>query len=103
MAVLAAVAVESGARGRGLGAALVRQFLAEVRDGGAEVAELVTVVPGEGGAAVGFYERLGWCATGDRRTRDGTTVRTYTYPLDRPDPAPTPDHHLIESEQAHDD
>lgn len=97
VAVLAAVAVESGARGRGLGAALVRQFLAEVRASGAEVAELVTVVPGEGGAGVGFYERLGWCATGERHTRDGTTVRTYVYRLDRPAPPRVRDH-LIESE-----
>lgn len=97
VAVLAAVAVESGARGRGLGAALVRHFVAEARASGAEVAELVTVVPGEGGAGAGFYERLGWSATGDRRTRDGTTVRTYVYPLDRPAPSRVRGY-LIESE-----
>lgn len=84
VAVLAAVAVESDARGRGLGAALVRRFLAEARAGGVDVAELVTVVPAEGGAGAEFYERLGWCATGDRRTRDGTTVRTYAYSLRKP-------------------
>lgn len=81
LAVLAAVAVEGGARGRGVGAALVRHFLAQARAGGADVAELVTVVPAAGGASAGFYERLGWCPTGDRCTRDGTTVRTYAYPL----------------------
>ena len=81
VAVLAAVAVEPDARGRGLGVALVREFLAQAQDRGAEVAELVTVVPAEGGAGAPFYERLGWRRTGDRRTRDGTTVRTYIYPL----------------------
>lgn len=92
VAVLAAVAVEGGARGRGLGAALVRQFLAQARDRGADVAELVTVIPAEGGAGAGFYERLGWCPTGDRRTRDGTTVRTYVYPLRGPARPPARDH-----------
>ena len=81
VAVLAAVAVEPGARGRGLGAALVRRFLAEARAQDAAVAELVTVVPAEDAAGGGFYEALGWCARGDRRSRDGATVRTYAYPL----------------------
>jgi len=81
VAVLAAVAVETSARGRGLGAHLVRRFLAEARNSGAGVAELVTVAPADGGAAAGFYERLGWRAVGDLCTRDGTTVRTYVYIL----------------------
>jgi len=81
VAVLAAVAVEPGARGRGLGAALVHRFLDEAHARDAAVAELVTVVPAEGGASTRFYERLGWRARGDRRSRDGTTVRTYAYPL----------------------
>lgn len=81
VAVLAAVAVDTGARGRGLGAHLVRHFVAEARNSGADVAELVTVAPADGGATSGFYERLGWRAAGDRRTRDGTTVRTFALPL----------------------
>ena len=88
VAVLAAVAVEPGARGRGVGAALVRRFLAEARAGGADLAELVTVVPAEDGAGATFYERLGWLPTGDRRTRDGTNVRTYVYALASPGQPP---------------
>ncbi|NEK93365.1 GNAT family N-acetyltransferase [Modestobacter muralis] len=92
VAVLAAVAVQDSARGHGLGAALVHHFLAAAQAGGADVAELVTVVPHEGGTSAGFYECLGWCATGDRSTRDGTTVRTYAYPLRRPSRPPARDH-----------
>ena len=99
VAVLAAVAVEPGARGRGLGAALVRRFLAEAGAQDAAVAELVTVVPAEGAAGAGFYERLGWCARADRRSRDGVTVRTYAYPL-RSCTQPPPSDQVTEREDA---
>lgn len=87
VAVLAAVAVESGRHGEGLGTHLVRHFLVGARDAGADLAELTTAASSDGGAAAAFYERLGWRAGEDRQTRDGTTVRTYFYLLRDPSPA----------------
>jgi GNAT superfamily N-acetyltransferase len=74
VAVLSAVAVLPDRRGRGIGGRLVAQFLSHARFSGATTAELVT--PTALGAA-GFYERSGWEAGPDRRTRDGDRVRTY--------------------------
>lgn len=79
VAVLAAISVEPSARGHGLGAHLVRQFLATAWDRGADAAELVTATRPDGAGR--FYQRLGWRPAGERVTRDGTTVCTYLYPL----------------------
>lgn len=79
VAVLSAIAVEPHLRGQGVGAHLVRHFIAEARASGSAVAELVTEA-GSAGAG-GLYERLGWRAAGERVTRDGTMVCTYGYVL----------------------
>lgn len=88
VAVLAAIAVEPGARRHGLGAHLVGHFLQLARRGPADVAELVTEA--DGGPT--FYERLGWEPRGERVTRDGMTVHTYAYQLaDAPTASPADD------------
>nr|WP_260152309.1 GNAT family N-acetyltransferase [Hoyosella altamirensis] len=76
-AVLAGVAVFPGFRERGVGAALVNEFLKQCATDGAEVAELITDLQNENAAR--FYELLDWVPAGDSVTRDGNPIRLYRY------------------------
>jgi ribosomal protein S18 acetylase RimI-like enzyme len=73
--VLTHVAVDSDARGRGLGKELTQRFAAAACERGSSEVRLVTRA--EGGAA-GFYEALGWEVT-DERLRDGTAMMEYRF------------------------
>ncbi|WP_051425570.1 GNAT family N-acetyltransferase [Jiangella gansuensis] len=75
IAVLEAVVVAPGARGEGIGTALVEALLRVVAAAGAERTELVTKA-GAAGAA-GFYERAGWHRVGGHVDRDGDEVLTF--------------------------
>src|SRR5215210_4549303 len=68
VAVLSHVAVMPGAHGAGIGGELVDAFVSAAAARGADRVVLVTL-EGEEGAG-GFYERLGWRATGGRETFD---------------------------------
>lgn len=69
VAVLSHVAVSAAARGTGVGGALVERFTQDARSSGATAARLLTKA--DAGGASGFYERLGWCASGVVTDRDG--------------------------------
>ncbi|MFV2008457.1 MULTISPECIES: GNAT family N-acetyltransferase [unclassified Micromonospora] len=75
VAVMVAVAVQPKWRGSGIGAELVRRFVADARRAGAAEAELVTPVGSAG--ATGFYERLGWELGPCWHTRDGDQLQAY--------------------------
>lgn len=79
VAVLDHVVVSPSARGSGIGRLLVERFMREAGERGATRAVLVTRA--ENTPARGLYERLGWVATGEHDTRDGSRVVTYEYPL----------------------
>jgi ribosomal protein S18 acetylase RimI-like enzyme len=78
-AVLSHIAVVPGARGGGVGTALIDEFLAAARAAGAESVTLVTH-PGDTGAGA-FYNRLGWCEEGSRVTFDGQLVVAFAIDL----------------------
>ncbi len=86
VAVLTHVAVDPSTRGRGVGAALIRAFEEAARQGPALEARLVTLA-GERGAS-GFFQRLGWRHTDDRRNRDGDLIREYSLALAGEDGTP---------------
>ncbi len=75
VAVLAHVAVDPAARGRGVGAALVRRFEEAVRAAGTRKASLVTFAAEEGAGP--FYEALGWHRTAERADHDGREIAYY--------------------------
>jgi ribosomal protein S18 acetylase RimI-like enzyme len=75
VAVVTAVAVTDAARGTGVGARLVADFLTAARAAGAPAAELVTKAGDEGASA--FYARLGWTEADVHRDRDGDLVRRF--------------------------
>jgi ribosomal protein S18 acetylase RimI-like enzyme len=79
-AVLTYLCVAEPARGLGVGAALVEQWVEEARRAGADRAMLVT--PGGDEGASGFYRRLGWTYVTEQRSRDGWPVRMFSRPLD---------------------
>jgi ribosomal protein S18 acetylase RimI-like enzyme len=74
-AVLAYLAVVPGARGLGVGAALVERFVGEAARAGAPEAMLVTLA-GDAGAGR-FYKRLGWRYVGDQYNQEGHLVSRY--------------------------
>lgn len=74
VAVLTHVAVTDGARGLGAGRALVADFTRRAREARADELRLVTRA---GGAAAGFYRRLGWTSRGTRTASDGTFVEEF--------------------------
>lgn len=74
-AVLEAVVVDFPERGKGIGSALVEEFLAEVGRSEADRVELVTKADARG--AAGFYERAGWSRVGRHVDRDGDEVFTF--------------------------
>lgn len=76
-AVLVHVAVDDGARGLGLGAALVEAFVLACGAAGAVEVQLVTDADSP---AVGFYERLGWTSAGARPAADGRAVVEFRHP-----------------------
>jgi ribosomal protein S18 acetylase RimI-like enzyme len=78
IAVLTHVAVDPTARGLGAGRRLVDAFVERAT---ADVAAEVRLVTEAGGAANGFYERLGWTAAAARPNADGAAVREYRKPL----------------------
>lgn len=78
-AVLSHVAVHDGARGAGLGRALVDEFAQRARVHGAGVICLATL-DGPSGAG-SFYDALGWQLTTRRRTFDGRDILLYELPL----------------------
>lgn len=78
-AVLTGIAVLPAFRKRGVGRALVAEFLRQCRDDGAAAAELITDARNE--RAVHFYELLEWQLAGDYTTRDGDPIRLYRYTL----------------------
>lgn len=75
VAVVTAVAVTAAARGSGVGARLVADFLTAARAAGAPAAELVTKAGDDGASA--FYARLGWTEADVHRDRDGDLVRRF--------------------------
>lgn len=79
VAVITAVAVETGCRSAGAGRALVDRFVARAAEAGTKEARLTTMT-GSGGAGP-FYEKLGWQFVEQHPTRDGVTVSTYRLPL----------------------
>lgn len=66
-------------QGTGVGRALVDAALAEARRAGVDVMTLVTTAEL---AAQGFYERLGWTASGRVVSRSGEAFVRYEYSLD---------------------
>ncbi|MDP2712672.1 MAG: GNAT family N-acetyltransferase [Solirubrobacteraceae bacterium] len=74
-AILSHVAVLSGARRSGAGAALVRAFERMTAAAGIGEARLVTL-PGQEGAGR-FYRRLGWRAVGRTTTADDRIVESF--------------------------
>ena len=79
VAVLSHVAVTEDARGRGVGHALVQEFVNEARVFGCDRIALATV-DGPGGAGP-FYERRGWQLQARTRTADGRWIRLYDLKL----------------------
>jgi ribosomal protein S18 acetylase RimI-like enzyme len=75
IAVLEAIVVAPGARGRSIGTALSEAFLATVAAADGDRVELVTKAGARG--AAGFYERAGWRLVGGHVDRDGDEVHTY--------------------------
>lgn len=73
------VAVRKEARGAGVGIALIRAGMDILRDMGATEAKL-----GAQTQAIGFYERLGFCAYGPVYDDAGIAHRDMVCPLDRP-------------------
>ena len=77
--VIAHVAVAPAGRGRGVGAALVEQFVAHARSAHLPAVRLVTRADGDGAGA--FYRRLGWQEDGRFDDRDGLTWTRYRLAL----------------------
>lgn len=73
--VLSHVAVSPTHRSSGLGAALVKRFVAEAEESSMDRVLLVTLTGEEGAGR--FYERLGWEHLGDKVDHDGRRVATY--------------------------
>lgn len=65
-------------QGRGVGRAMLAAMESQARQAGLE--ELVLVTPPDQEAR-GFYERLGWAADGDLRSRSGEAFVRYRYQL----------------------
>lgn len=76
---LAYVITRPPARNRGIGAHLVESYLAATRTSGASHAFLVTRAGNT--VARPFYEKRGWMADGQRRTRDGAALAAYRFGL----------------------
>lgn len=79
-AVLTHVAVAKHAQSLGIGSRLTRRFEDDVAAAGSGRIVLVTA-SGESGAG-GYYERLGWLASGEHYTRDGVPLTTYERAVD---------------------
>lgn len=73
--VLTHVAVDAGARGRGLGKELTQRFSTAACEAGSSEVRLVTRAQDGAGS---FYETLGWERT-DQRLRDGTPMVEYRF------------------------
>lgn len=86
-AVLVHVAVTSRFRERGIGQALISQF---VRQAGLAGCAHVLLVTESGGQAARFYRRRRWASVGERQAVDGRSLTTYSYPTLFPTPTPTP-------------
>ncbi|MDB1086437.1 GNAT family N-acetyltransferase [Streptomyces sp. ACA25] len=80
-AVLSHVAVTGQARSRGIGSALIAEFVAAAENSGCACVSLVTTAGASGAGE--YYERLGWLYRGENRTADGRTLATYDLPLRR--------------------
>lgn len=78
-AVLSNVVVADGDRGKGVGAALVSNFLAQASDASCDRACLVTLAGPEG--AGGFYVKHGWTYRESRPGTDGRTLEHYEHQL----------------------
>jgi predicted GNAT family N-acyltransferase len=70
-------------RGRGVGAALLRELLAAARDNGHESIELSAQTH-----AIGFYERFGFAAVGPEYLEAGIPHRKMIGAIERPHPLP---------------
>lgn len=79
VAVLTHVAVSPTARRGGLGAALVDEFVAAARAGGADRALLVTLGDARGAGA--FYIGLGWDPIGSKLDNDGRPLDMFELSL----------------------
>ena len=86
-AVLAHVAVTTRFRERGIGEALVTEFLRHAGKAGCERVLLVTASEGR---AARYYRRRRWTAVGERQTPDGRSLTEYAYPTLFPTPPPAP-------------
>ena len=80
-AVLTYVAVDPRSRGRGVGSALVAQFLDEAAAAGRSEARLVTIAGG--GGAGGFYTSHDWARVGESLRADGQSLEHFSFRLDR--------------------
>ena len=78
-AVLSHVVVSEASRNRGIGSALVDEFLAQARAARCTSACLVTL---DGPAGAGeFYRRIGWTRSHDRTSQEGQVLAYYTIEL----------------------
>lgn len=82
-AILSHVIVTARFRERGVGEALITEF---VRRAGRAGCEQVLLVTESGGPATRFYRHRCWSPVGERRTHEGRSLTTYSYPTLLPTP-----------------